>query len=112
MSVSSRRIDRERKTVGAMIQLYCQKKHHSKALCSECQELYDYAMKRLDKCLYGVNKPTCANCPIHCYKPSLREEIRAIMRFSGPKMALRHPILSFMHLVVDGRRKVADPRKQ
>ncbi len=93
-----------------MIEIYCRGTHQSKdSLCLECQQLLQYAMQRVDRCPYGDNKPTCARCPIHCYAPAMRERIRQVMRYSGPRMLLRHPVLTFWHLV-DGIAKAANPR--
>ncbi len=76
-------------------------------LCADCQELMDYATKRLEKCPYQEDKSTCANCPIHCYTDTMRERMRVVMRYSGPRMISRHPYLAVRHLL-DGR-KVAPP---
>jgi hypothetical protein len=96
------RIERERRTIGCMIRLYCKCRHGaSGGLCGACEELLEYGCQRLLKCRYGHDKPTCANCSTHCYKPEMREGIRNVMRFSGPRMILRHPILAWMH-IVDG----------
>lgn len=51
-------------------------------LCAECAALLKYARGRLLACPYDP-KPTCRNCPTHCYQPRMRRRIRAIMRFSG-----------------------------
>lgn len=99
-------MNREQKTVDAMIFLYCED-HHGAAngvLCESCQELRDYAAQRLAKCPYQENKPTCANCRTHCYKKSKREEIRQVMRYAGPRMLTKHPWLAIRHLL-DGLRK-------
>jgi hypothetical protein len=99
------RITRERKTLQVMIEIYCRGQHGSKdALCPRCQELWDYAEKRLDKCPFQENKTTCAKCPIHCYKSDRREEIKAVMRYAGPHMPYRHPVLTLFHYL-DGWRK-------
>ncbi|RME45284.1 MAG: nitrous oxide-stimulated promoter family protein [Chloroflexi bacterium] len=106
------RLDREARTIEAMIYIFCEKKHGLKGeLCTECQELLDYAHLRLQKCPFQEEKSTCANCRIHCYRPDMRERVREVMRFSGPHMLYRHPILAFMHLVVDERRPAPDPPK-
>jgi hypothetical protein len=34
----------------------------------------------------------------------MREQVRAIMRYAGPRMLLRHPVLALMH-VWDGRHR-------
>ena len=85
--------------------MYC-KAHHGtlKELCKDCQELKKYAYLRLDKCPFQENKPTCTKCSVHCYKPDMREKVRGIMRYAGPRMLLRHPILAVLH-IKDGRRK-------
>lgn len=95
------RIQREKRTVSAMIHLYCQQKHQSSRgqLCSECQELNDYAMMRLDRCKFGEQKTTCGKCPVHCYKPAMREKIVSVMRFAGPKMVIAHPFMALQHLI-------------
>ena len=59
---------------------------------------------RLEKCPYGETKPTCANCPIHCYQPHRREQIKKVMAYAGPRMLLTHPILAIRHML-DGRRE-------
>jgi hypothetical protein len=104
MSERSSRIARESKTVVVMIMLYCKAHHHSSPLCAECADLSDYAQERLQKCLFQDGKTTCAKCPVHCYHPSMRDKIRVIMRYSGPRMAYRHPVLTLFHLA-DGLRK-------
>lgn len=98
---SQPRLIREKQTIEAMIRLYCRGHHAAAAggVCGECRELLDYAMKRLDCCPFGAEKPTCARCPIHCYKPSMRERIREVMRYSGPRMLARHPILALRHQI-------------
>jgi predicted amidophosphoribosyltransferase len=83
----------EFKTVKAMVEAYCKDHHGTKGeLCTECRELLEYAEVRLDRCPYGEDKPTCNKCPIHCYKPAPKEQMRLIMRYSGPRMLLKHPL--------------------
>ncbi len=98
------RLKREFRTIEVMISLYC-KDHHARGrvLCVECEELRVYAEKRLGKCPFGQDKPTCVNCPVHCYQAAMREKARIVMRYAGPRMLLRHPYLAIMHLL-DGRR--------
>jgi len=57
------------------------------------------AIERLSKCPFGDDKGKCANCSIHCYKPDLRQKIKAVMRFSGPRMFLYHPIDLIRHFI-------------
>lgn len=109
---SLRRIRRERRTVALMIQMFCHDRHGTKrgTLCEDCQHLHDYAMQRIDKCPFCLNKPTCANCPVHCYKKDMRAAVKETMRYAGPRMLLRHPILAILHQI-DGRRVVELPTK-
>lgn len=67
-------------------------------LCPQCQALLDYAHKRLERCRFGEDKPSCTRCPVHCYKPAMREQIRQVMRYSGPRMLLHDPIMAIRHL--------------
>lgn len=96
---------RELRTIEAMLRMYCRAHDHpSRApLCERCSALLDYASRRLDSCVFGDAKPTCANCLVHCYSAGMREQVRVVMRWAGPRMLLRHPILGILHLV-DGRR--------
>ncbi|NLD94753.1 MAG: nitrous oxide-stimulated promoter family protein [Fibrobacter sp.] len=91
-------IDREIETIQLMLSLYCKCKHRSKDLCEQCRDILKYATERLKSCRYGDQKPTCRNCTIHCYKPSMREEVKKVMRFSGPRMIFYHPVIAVKHL--------------
>jgi hypothetical protein len=119
MSNQHPRMARESKTLEAMISIYCRDLHGGKALpgskaalCSECQELLHYARQRLDKCPFRENKTTCAKCPVHCYKPVMREKVRAVMRYAGPRMPRRHPILTLFHFMDGLRKEPVRPRRK
>ena len=104
------RLARELKTIRAMARIYCRKHHGTRAsdgLCVECEALLHYATRRLDRCVFGDDKPTCVNCTVHCYSESMREDVRAVMRYAGPRMLWRHPVLAIAH-VRDGRRLAPD----
>ena len=108
------RLEREHETLVCMTRIYCAAHHPGDpgaALCADCAALMDYAERRLAKCPYGQQKPTCAKCPIHCYKPEPRQQARTIMRFSGPRMTWRHPVLSLFHLL-DKLRRVEHPMER
>ena len=96
---------REFKTIAAMLRMYCRTHHGSKdaPLCHDCIELHDYARRRLERCLFGEAKPTCVHCTVHCYKAVMRERVRQVMRWAGPRMLWRHPVLAVWHFI-DGRR--------
>jgi Nitrous oxide-stimulated promoter len=106
--LESPRLSRELKTIGVMLRIYCRDHHGAAArndarLCDDCAALLGYARKRLAGCPYGPDKPTCANCQIHCYGPTQREAARVMMRYAGPRMIWRHPWLAIAH-VLDGKR--------
>jgi hypothetical protein len=101
---ANRRLAREWKTVDAMIRVYC--RDHHEASCSECEGLRNYVRLRLDRCRFGEDKPTCAKCPVHCYQRERREQIKAVMRYAGPRMTWEHPWLSLGHLLDGWLRRV------
>lgn len=101
--------EKEKEIVSQMIALYCRKSHHRKeGLCAECAELNAYARLRSDKCPFMETKTFCVNCRVHCYKPQMRERIRAVMRFSGPRMIFYHPVAAVRHVFLTSweRRKL------
>jgi hypothetical protein len=90
-------IKTELETLGKMIGVYCRGRHDGRAeLCRECRDLLTYAAGRLEKCPHHP-KPSCRGCPTHCYAPENRARIKEIMRYAGPRMLLRHPLLSLKH---------------
>ncbi len=93
------RLERERETIRKMIEIYCWRKHKSRRgeLCNECSELLRYAYERLEKCPFGEEKPTCKKCPVHCYLPEMREKIREVMKFSGPRLLIFSPLNWLAH---------------
>lgn len=93
------RIDNEKRVVEQMVKLYCLRKLHFPAIDDEHKALIAYAHKRLDGCKFSEQKPACKRCPIHCYKPDMREKIRAIMRWAGPRMIIYDPIAAIRHLL-------------
>ena len=113
------RMKREQETVEKMISIYCRDHHHTSGEhpargykpCDECRELQEYARFRLKNCPFQENKTTCGNCPIHCYKPKMRERVREVMRYAGPRMIWHHPLLAIGHMV-DGLRKKPGPKKE
>lgn len=104
-SVQTKR-EKEKLIVSEMIKLYCKKQHGTKSgFCPECQALKEYAELRSDKCPFMETKTFCSNCKVHCYKPEMREKIRQVMRFSGPRMILYHPLMAINHLIQTKKEK-------
>ena len=99
MSGESFRKKRDIKTIEAMIRIYCSGKHRTGSKpCPECEGLLRYAIKHINRCPLKELKTTCAKCSVHCYAPAMREKIKNVMRYSGPRMMYRHPILSLLHI--------------
>lgn len=95
---------REQEMVSEMILLYCRKKHGTgargpKELCEACGRLEVYARERSRRCPFMEHKTFCSNCRVHCYKPEMREKIREVMRFSGPRMIFYHPLQAVYHVI-------------
>jgi len=93
----------EKKTLITMISIYCESVHGGKVLCDGCRKLQEYAIRQIDRCIFGPGKPACNNCPVHCYRPERRKEIRTVMQVSGPAMLYKHPVLSIIHLIKEKR---------
>ena len=104
MDVKTKR-EREKETVSLMIRLYCRKKHGGNGLCPECAALDAYARQRSDKCPFMETKTFCSNCKVHCYKKDMREKIRQVMRFSGPRMIFHHPVMAIRHVIETKKEK-------
>ena len=106
LKFAHKRLSREHQTMRAMLLIYCRDQHGAiERPCPKCRALLDYAAVRLERCRFQAGKPTCAKCPVHCYSPDYREQVKVIMRHAGPRMLWRHPILAIRHLL-DGYRCV------
>ena len=93
--MESSRIKRKRQKeimlVSQMIKLYCHKNH--------------------TKCRFMKSKTFCSNCKIHCYSPEMRDKIQKVMRYSGPRIFIYHPVLCLRHVItgaMDNRRSKRD----
>jgi hypothetical protein len=107
-------LQREKKTLRAMLGIYCSENHETTAprLCDDCTELWAYAEKRLDKCPFGPDKGPCSKCRVHCYKADMRMRIQEVMRYSGPRMLKKHPIMAARHLLQGWKRKKMPKKKE
>lgn len=104
MNMQSKR-EREKETVSLMIAIYCRKKHGGKSLCPDCAALETYARQRSDKCPFMETKTFCSNCKVHCYRKDMREKIRKVMGFSGPRMIFHHPVMAIRHVIETKKEK-------
>ena len=111
MTGSRDTLEREKKTLAAMLDIYCREKHKTtgKKLCADCAGLWEYAKQRLAKCPFGAAKGACSKCEIHCYKPEMRKRIQDVMRYSGPRMLKKHPVIAARHLIKEWKRAKKRP---
>ena len=107
--------EKERKLIPVMIKKYCHGKHGTKGdeVCKECGALTEYALFRLEKCPFQANKKFCSFCKIHCYKPDMRERIKDVMKWAGPRMIFTHPVFAFKHVfqMISYKRKLRKEAK-
>lgn len=89
-----------------MIRLYCRHWHSSDhGLCPDCLKLQDYCFSRLDRCVFGEEKPVCKDCLVHCYAKTQKEKIREVMKWAGPRMIFNHPVYAIVHLLDSKKKK-------
>ena len=96
---SRNKIENDKRIIRYMIALYCRHKLGARDVPDEYRLLAEYACTRLEHCRFGAGKPACKNCPTHCYKPEMREKIRTVMRWAGPRMILYAPMAAIHHLL-------------
>lgn len=97
----------ELKTITFMISLYCKKNHGGTTLCDDCKALVAYASQRIERCPHKETKTFCSVCKTHCYAPQMREQMRTVMKFSGPRMMLYRPNLAVAHIFCTVKHKLA-----
>lgn len=98
----------EQQIMAKMVQLYCRGQKHGAArgtLCPECAALLAYAHTRTQHCPHMANKTFCSKCPTQCYQPEMRQQVRAVMRYAGPRMLWHGPLLVLKHALAPKQRK-------
>jgi len=102
------KLDKEIKVLKEMILLYCHRNHmikNGEECCKECQELIEYGTLRVINCPFMETKTFCSNCKVHCYRPDMRERIRKVMRYSGPRIIFKHPRMAIWHVITSIKEK-------
>jgi RNase P subunit RPR2 len=72
-------------------------------VCEECADLLRYAEQRRAMCPKDP-KPFCSNCDTHCYKPGMRESMREVMRYSGPRAVFHGYAVQGIRHLIESRR--------
>lgn len=107
MEVEKKR-NHEIQIMNLMVRIYCKGNHGKrKELCPECEELLSYATLRTQKCPFMAEKTFCSACKVHCYNPKMRQKVKEVMKYAGPRMMYHHPIIAIHHALVTlkGKRK-------
>ena len=79
-------------------------------VCAQCSELLVYSEKRRAFCPKDP-KPFCNYCDTHCYRSDMREYMREVMRYAGPRsMWHGHAIDGVKHLIEGKKHKAAAER--
>lgn len=89
---------KEKILLDRMIRIYCRGNHQGQTLCDSCRQIEEYAFSRIEHCPYMETKTFCSSCEVHCYQPEMRERIRKVMRYSGPRLMLYHPAAVCSHM--------------
>jgi hypothetical protein len=71
-------------------------------VCDECAELLRYGEQRRVRCPKDP-KPFCSNCETHCYRPEMRERMRDVMRYAGPRSLFTRHVIDGVRHVLEGR---------
>lgn len=102
-----RKVRKDFKTLATFVELFCHDLHGEQPqaamelkvcppeqvmgrpvlLCPECRRLLAHAFVKRLNCPMDP-KPACKHCPKHCYHPTYRQQMRAVMRHSGRKLVL------------------------
>ena len=99
MQSSRSNVEREKLTIRHMIAIYCRGHNHcASGICADCGPVLRYAYERIEMCPFnGSAKPACGLCRTNCFTPEMHRVFHKIMGYAGPRMLVRHPILTMTH---------------
>ncbi len=112
------KVEKDQRVLLRFIRLYCDHRHAEAAkaafvvpgldgrvlgkrpilLCLSCRKLLAHALVKRARCPLDP-KPACKHCPVHCYHPTYRQNIREVMRFSGRRLVLSGRLDLLYHLL-------------
>lgn len=90
-------LEKEAEVLTLMVRMHCRGHHGEVELCPDCATLLTYGLERLRGCPMGAEKGFCSSCAIRCYAPDMRARMRGVMRYAGPRMLVRHPVMALRH---------------
>lgn len=93
---------KDRLTLEAIGGIYCRGNHASApkdeaGMCPECRAAIERTLERAVACPRG-HEGNCQDCDIRCQRGEAQQRIREIMRYAAPRMAFRHPLMTFDYL--------------
>ena len=95
------RQERDLKTLEAMGRIFCAAHHgggkDASGLCPSCRMTVDATFQRAALCPNG-HEGNCQDCLVHCQRGEAQARIREIMRYSAPRMAFCHPLMTADYL--------------
>jgi hypothetical protein len=92
------RLRRDLRVIDVMVRLWCRGVHQPRGESSAaCAELLAYARTKLLRCPFAADRPSCSRCAVHCYRKDMRERIRAVMRYAGPRILVREPVMALRY---------------
>jgi hypothetical protein len=128
------RVAHDTKLLGDFARIYCDGKHAGRekkplesagaelgvygeapVLCEECGSLLVYAEKRRAYCPQDkpdAPKPFCSHCETHCYKSDMRELMRDVMRYAGPRAMFHGHAMDSVRHMIEGRKHAAEMRRR
>ncbi|MDO5291481.1 MAG: nitrous oxide-stimulated promoter family protein [bacterium] len=113
MTKVEKKLQREINVIETMVKIYCKGNHdHKEGLCSECNELLEYAKLRASKCPFMEEKTFCNNCRVHCYKPEMRAKVKEVMKYAGPRMLFVKPHLVVLHGYYSLKTKIQNKKRK
>lgn len=94
-------VDKDRRTLEAIGRIFCSNHHEgvkdAAGLCPSCRSTIDDTLERAAACPYG-HDTNCEDCHVHCQRGEAQVRIREIMRYSAPRMAIQHPVMTLEYL--------------
>lgn len=82
--------------------IYCCGNHDAAArgndiMCPECREAIEGTLQCAEACPHG-HEGNCQDCDTHCQRGEAQQNIKRIMRYAAPRMAIRHPLMTATYL--------------
>ncbi len=89
----------KKQLIHEMITIFCAAKHHRVGNCQTCSRLEEYANMKIDRCPPGDSGISCSSCRVHCYGESERSLIKEVMKYAGPGIFLKSPLLTLRYFM-------------